>query len=162
LAVLPEPLASEILTAPHVASLATLNEDGTAHLVAVWFDWDGEALLVPTSGASRKARNLGRDPRATVMVHDSRGGLDVRGLSIVCRGEVIRGPAALAANDRAHLRYVTRQGLDLAAVAAFLGEGDDVTLRLLPERVTSWDETDTPAARALRASGEFVPPLPGG
>jgi PPOX class probable F420-dependent enzyme len=160
--VLPEPLASEILAAPHVASLATLNEDGTTHLVAVWFAWDGEAVLVPTSGASRKARNLERDPRATFMVHDSRGGLDVRGLTLVCRGEVMRGPAALEANDAVHLRYVTRRGLELPDVREFLGDGDDVTLRLTPERVTWWDETGTAAARSLRASGELVPPLPGG
>jgi hypothetical protein len=61
-----------------------------------------------------------------------------------------------------HLRYVTRRGLELPDVREFLGEGDDVTLRLTPERVTWWDETGTAAARSLRTSGELVPPLPGG
>lgn len=123
----------------------------------MWFLWDGEAVLVPTSGASRKARNLERDPRATVMLHDSRGGVDVRGITLVGRAEIVRGEEALALNQRIHLEYVTARGLAIQSVGGFL-DGDDVTLRFVPEQATWWDETRTEAARELRESGEFVPP----
>jgi hypothetical protein len=40
-------LSRELLAAPLIANLATLNADGTIHLVAMWFRWDGKAILIP-------------------------------------------------------------------------------------------------------------------
>jgi PPOX class probable F420-dependent enzyme len=157
LASLPRSLADELLDSPLIANLATLNPDGTVHLVPVWFLRDATALLIPTAGTSRKALNLERDPRATVMLHDSRGGVDVRGLTLVGQARIVGGDEALRLNERIHGKYVTARGLALPAVADFLA-GDDVTLRFLPERASWWDETATDAARELRASGEFAPP----
>jgi hypothetical protein len=153
--VLPEPLATELLNAPLVANLATLNTDGSVHLVPVWFLLEDSAVLIPTNGRSRKARNLERDARATVMVHESRGGIDVRGVTLVGRSQVLRGAQAVAVNERIHLKYVCARGLDLESVRDFLAS-DDVTLRVVIESATWWDETQTEAARDLRASGEFV------
>jgi PPOX class probable F420-dependent enzyme len=136
------------------ANLATLNRDGSVHLVAMWFLWEGEAVLFPTSGATRKARNLERDPRATVMIDDSRAGLDLRGITLTGRASILRGPDALALNRRIHLKYLTEVGRDLEVVDRYLST-DDVTIRFTPERVSSWNLRDTDQARALRASGEF-------
>jgi PPOX class probable F420-dependent enzyme len=153
--VLPEPLATELLAAPLLANLATFNADRSVHLVPVWFLLDGRAIVIPTSGRSRKARNLEREPQATVMVHESRGGIDVRGLTLVGHAQILRGPEAVALNDRIHLKYVSARGLALESVRDFLAS-DDVTIRIVVERATWWDETGTDAARDLRASGEFV------
>ncbi|MEZ5101009.1 MAG: pyridoxamine 5'-phosphate oxidase family protein [Thermoleophilia bacterium] len=154
----PEPLATELLTAPHVATLATHDADGAIHAVAMWFRWDGdETIHLPTSGASHKVRNARRDPRATVLVHDSRGGLDVRGLTLAGRVEVLEGEVAAAIADAVHRRYVEAPGLALPPVADFLAH-DDVVLALTIERASGWDETRTEAARALRASGAAIPP----
>jgi PPOX class probable F420-dependent enzyme len=152
---LEEPLARELLAAPLVASLATLNPDGSIHVIPVWFVWDGEALLVATSAASRKARNVEVDGRATLMLHDSPGGVDVRGVTIYGRAEVLRGTQAITIGERIHLKYVTASGLAIPSVAEFLG-GDDVVLRIVPERVAVFDESASTAARELRESGEFV------
>lgn len=147
-------LSQELLEARLVANLATLNPDGSVHLVGMWFLWDGEAILLPTSGATRKARNLGRDPRATVMIDDSRGGFDLRGVTLVGRVEIVPSPEALDLNRRIHLKYVTERGLDLDPVRTYL-QTDDVTLRLLPEKVSSWDLRSTEQGRALLTTGEF-------
>ena len=152
--VLRDELSRELLKARLVANLATLNADGSVHLVGMWFLWDGEAILLPTSGATRKARNLERDPRATVMIDDSRGGFDLRGVTLVCRGEIVPSPEALELNRRIHLKYVTERGLDLEPVRTYL-QTDDVTLRLLPEKVSSWDLRSTEQGRALLTTGEF-------
>ena len=58
-------LAHELLEARLIANLATFNADGSVHLVAMWFLWDGEAVLSPTSATTRKARNLRREFMAT-------------------------------------------------------------------------------------------------
>ena len=149
--VLSADLPRELLDARLIASLATLNGDGSIHVVAMWFLWDGAAILIPTNGATRKARNLERDPRATVMIDDSRGGFDLRGITVVGRAEIVVGAAAIQLNRRIHLKYVTEEGLDLEPVRTYLAS-DDVTIRLRPERVSSWDLRSTEQGRALTES----------
>jgi PPOX class probable F420-dependent enzyme len=151
---LADELARELLEARLIANLATLNSEGSIHLVAMWFLWDGEALLSPTNRRTRKARNLKRDPRATVMIDDSRGGFDLRGITLVCDADIIKAPASRELNRRVHLKYVTERGLELDAVKAYLAT-DDVTLRLRPIKVSSWDLRNTEQGRALRQSGAF-------
>jgi PPOX class probable F420-dependent enzyme len=87
---LARPLGRELLEAPLVASLATLEPGGSVHVVPIWYLWDGDAVLMATSSTSRKVRNLERDARATVMIHDSPGGVDVRGVSLAGRVEILR------------------------------------------------------------------------
>jgi PPOX class probable F420-dependent enzyme len=152
--VLSEPLARELLDARLIANLATLNPDGSVHLVGMWFLWDGEAVLSPTSRRTRKARNLQRDPRATIMIDDSRGGFDLRGVTLVGRAQLIEPPEALELNHRIHQKYVTDDGLALDPVRTYLAT-DDVTIRFVPERVSSWDLRSTPQGQALHSTGEF-------
>jgi PPOX class probable F420-dependent enzyme len=151
-----EPLARELLEARLIANLATVNPDGTVHLVGMWFLWDGKAVLSPTSRRTRKAKNVVRDSRATVMIDDSRGGFDLRGLTLVGRAEVVDGEEALALNRRIHEKYVTKRGLELEPVRSYLAT-DDITIRIVPERVSSWDLRTTAQGRALLSTGEFHP-----
>jgi PPOX class probable F420-dependent enzyme len=144
----------DLLDARLIANLATFDADGSVHLVAMWFLWDGEAILSPTSRTTRKARNLRRDPRATVMIDDSRGGFDLRGVTLVCEAEIVTAPESLRINRRIHEKYVTGRGLDLDPVRRYLAT-DDVTLRLRPVRTSSWNLRDTDQGRALLQTGEF-------
>jgi len=153
---LAEGLARELLEARLIANFATLNRDGSVHLVPLWYLWDGEAVLLPTSGATRKVRNLERDARATVMIDDSRGGFDLRGITLTGRVAILRGGEAVALNRRIHLRYLTERGRDLEPVDRYLAT-DDVTIRFAPERASSWDLRSTEQGRALIETGEFRP-----
>lgn len=152
--VLTSELARELLSARLIANLATLNRDGTAHVVAMWFVWDGNAIMSPTSRATRKAKNLVRDPRATVMIDDSRGGFDLRGLTIVGHAEIIESPRSLELNRMVHRKYVTERGLALPPVHTYLAT-DDITIRIVPEKASSWDLRATEQGRALIESGEY-------
>jgi PPOX class probable F420-dependent enzyme len=149
-------LARELLGARLIANLATIDADGGVHLVGMWFLWDGEALLLPTSHTTRKAKNIARDPRATIMIDDSRGGFDLRGITLVGRAELLDGDEALATNRRIHLKYVTERGRDLEAVDRYLAT-DDVTIRFVPERVSAWNLRDTEQGQALLAEEAFHP-----
>ena len=151
---LADELAREILGARLIANLATFNSDGSIHLVAMWFLWDGEALLSPTHRGTRKARNLERDPRATVMIDDSKGGFDLRGVTLACEAEIVDLPASRELNRRVHLKYVTEAGLELDPVKRYLAT-DDVTLRLRPTKISSWDLRNTEQGRALLDTGAF-------
>ena len=151
---LADELARELLEARLIANLATFNSDGSIHLVAMWFLWNGEALLSPTNRRTRKARNLQRDPRATVMIDDSRGGFDLRGVTLVCHADIVHSPRSRELNRSVHRKYVTETGLELEPVGRYLAT-DDVTLRLRPVRISSWDLRDTEQGRALLESDEF-------
>jgi len=69
-AALPEE-AHDLLDRPEFASLATIEPSGQPHLSVVWFKRDGDDILVSTVRGRRKAVNIDRDARATLLVHDS-------------------------------------------------------------------------------------------
>jgi PPOX class probable F420-dependent enzyme len=152
-------LGREILGARLIANLATFNEDDSIHLVPMWFLWQDGVVLMPTSGSSRKAQNLARDPRASVMVDDSRGALDVRGITLSGRAEILRGASAAGMNARIHGKYITEAGLELAPVADAL-EHDDVTVLFVPEQGNMWDLRGYEASRLVLERGEFQPLVP--
>jgi PPOX class probable F420-dependent enzyme len=127
----------EYLAERRIAVLATTDADGSAYLTAVWFAYEDGVFLVPTAGTSRKARNARERPRGAIIV-DSRGPA-FRGVAASGRFEVVDGNAALAANARIHRRYVTDAGMADPDYGGELTAGDDVTLRLVPERWQEWD-----------------------
>ncbi|HEX6723992.1 MAG TPA: pyridoxamine 5'-phosphate oxidase family protein [Gaiella sp.] len=158
-AVLASPLVRELLDERLVAVLATLEPEGVPHVVPVWFAARSGEIVLATSSRSRKVRNLERDARATLCVHDSRPGAEVCGASLRGRVAIVRGSAAVALVELVHHRYVTPVGTALQEVEEFLAY-DDVALILRPEAAWTWDERDNPAAAALRASGEALPLVP--
>jgi PPOX class probable F420-dependent enzyme len=127
----------ELLAARLIANLASINPNGTVHLVAMWFRRDGDSILFPTSHHTRKARNLRRHPQATAMIDRSRSGLDLRGVQIKGSVELIEGAQAQRLNRSIHERYITAKGLAEDPVIAYLSEGDDVTVRLSIERIST-------------------------
>jgi PPOX class probable F420-dependent enzyme len=54
----------------NVASLATVNPDGSPQVSPVWVDLDGDHILINSSRGRVKVRNIERDPRVAVSVFD--------------------------------------------------------------------------------------------
>jgi len=75
----------DILESTVLGHLATTDETGRPEVNPIWFIWDGEHVLVSVKGATRKYRNLRRDPRVAISFQDARD--QERYLEI--RGEVI-------------------------------------------------------------------------
>jgi PPOX class probable F420-dependent enzyme len=63
-------------------SIATINPDGTPHLVTMFFATAGGRIAFWTYRASQKARNLARDPRLTCLVEDGEEYFELRGVQI--------------------------------------------------------------------------------
>lgn len=130
-----------------MANLATHSRDGGIHLVPMWFLWDGQAILIPTNHATQKARNLERDPRASVMIDDSRDGFDLRGITMLGEVTLLRAPDSFGLNRTIHLKYIGAAERDSERVNTYLGT-DDVTIRLRPIRAFSWDLRHTTTGSA--------------
>jgi PPOX class probable F420-dependent enzyme len=62
--------ARELIARPVLASIATLNPDGSPQITPLWADLDGDDLLFNTAEGRVKARNLHRDARVAVAVID--------------------------------------------------------------------------------------------
>ena len=59
------------LTSPaRCAKLATVREDGSPHVVPVWFTLDGDDLIFTAGCASTKVKNILRDGRVAICVDE--------------------------------------------------------------------------------------------
>ncbi len=53
---------------PHYAILATIGNDGMPQQTVLWYELQGDEILMNTAAGRVKDRNLRRDPRASVCV----------------------------------------------------------------------------------------------
>lgn len=72
--------------------VASINVDGTPHLVTMWFVVRGGEVAFWTYGKSQKVVNLRRDPRLTVLVATGDVYEELRGVSIAGSAEIIDDP----------------------------------------------------------------------
>ena len=75
--------------------LATINPDGTVHLVAMYYVMLDEQIMFWTYRSSQKARNLARDPRLTCLVETGEQYFDLRGVQVQGAARCIEDPAAV-------------------------------------------------------------------
>jgi PPOX class probable F420-dependent enzyme len=124
----------QFLREPNLARLATIAEDGTPHVVPIWYLHDGHDLLFITNPASRKVRNIRRDPRVTVCVDRAAppyAGVIVRGIATV---EVV-----------AHQQFAVPMAIRYLGkdAGALIGEqyarGDLATIRVPVGKPFTWD-----------------------
>ena len=154
--ILADPLVRELLEARLIAVLTTLEPDGAVHAIAIWYAATDDAIVFGTGSRSRKVRNLERDPRATVVLHDSRPGFEVCGATIRGRVDIVSGPGAEELVALVHHRYLTPDGRRLPGPATFL-DTDDVALVFRPEVVVTWDQRGGPPSEELRLAGAAYP-----
>ena len=129
-----------------ILTVASHSADGTIHVVPMWFvpEPDG-SLAMWTNGRSQKATNLRRNPRVTAMAESGDDYFELRGVSIAGRAELVEGfDAVLAIGRRVTERY------DLGTPEEFLihQATKRVGIRIVPERVTSWDHAKLSIAAA--------------
>ena len=60
----------QLLDAPNYVHLATLRADGSPRNWVVWVGLEGDHILVCTSDAIWKAKDMRRDPRVALSVND--------------------------------------------------------------------------------------------
>lgn len=135
------------LESRRIVTVASHSADGTIHVVPMWFYLDDDGCVAMwTNGRSQKAVNLRRDPRVTAMAEGGEEYLELRGVTIAGRAELVEGvDAVLAMGRRVAARY------DLGAPEEFLVHQATkrVGIRIVPERITSWDH----AKLSLAAGG---------
>ena len=121
-----------------VMQVATIGPRGWPHVVPLWYVPDGTELRGWTYAKSQKARNLERDPRATVAIEDGVAYHELRGVMLECEVEVERDTDRVAGYGEA---LVDRYGGGSEEMKeGFRAQARKrVGLRFIPTRVVSWD-----------------------
>jgi PPOX class probable F420-dependent enzyme len=138
MASLSDPLVQELLSRRYVASLATENTDGSIHIVAVWYWFDGASVYVATSARSRKARNLQSKPKVSLMI-DSRDPAASRGISIAGTALLLTGASSREWNAKVHRKYLSEAAVADTRVGPVFAAWDDITIQVTPVSVIAWD-----------------------
>jgi PPOX class probable F420-dependent enzyme len=123
------------------ATLATHDPEGTIHLTPLWFLFDDGRFYFPSFAASRKVKNLRRNPSASVVI-DARSPGKERWLSASGTAEILTGDEASAINAGIRRRYLTQDAIDDARIEPVFAAADDVTIRLTPTGWRSWAVKD--------------------
>ena len=122
------------------ASVASLNPDGSPHVVPLWFVWPEDAMYLSTRRESRTWANVSADPRIAVCVDLGRAWIELAGIEIRGRVELLAAEQALmrASLSAWHEKY--RPLLTGDGFGRFAEEIRGLAfLRLVPEWLAGWD-----------------------
>jgi|SRR5215218_148271 len=127
-----------------IVQVATVGPQGRPHLVPLWyFVEDGEPPVLRgwTYAKSQKARNLERDPRATLSIDDGVDYQDLRGVMMECDVELEHDPERVAEYGIALFdRYGPGGELAPEVREMVLGQAQKrVGLRFTPTRTVTWN-----------------------
>jgi PPOX class probable F420-dependent enzyme len=161
MASLADAVVKQLLEGRHVATLASENPDGSIHMVAVWYWFDGASVFVATSSRSRKARNLQSSPKVSLMI-DARDPAASRGITIAGTAQVLTGAASGKWNREIHRKYLSEAALSDPRVGPVFAAWDDVTIQIAPASVIAWDmrQADQQVfGGALESNPQYLLPL---
>ncbi len=68
----PSEAAIELLESDAVATLATLNDDGSPHLSMAWVGLEDGEIVIGSITDQRKLQNIRRDPRVALTIQSAR------------------------------------------------------------------------------------------
>ena len=118
--------------------VATTGPGGRPHLMPLWYVPDGLTLRGWTFAKSQKAKNLERDPRATLEVEDGVEYHELRGVMLECDVELLRDVERVG-DIGAELVDRYAGGSDEAKAAFRAQAPKRLGLVFSPTRIVSWD-----------------------
>jgi PPOX class probable F420-dependent enzyme len=130
----------DFLLEQRIMQVVTIGPRGRPHLMPIWYLTDGLELRGWTYAKSQKAKNLERDPRATVGVDDGVEYHELRGVMMECDVELVRETDRVAEIGLALFERYTGGGLEQSVAEMVRGQAEKrVGLHFRPTRTVSWD-----------------------
>jgi PPOX class probable F420-dependent enzyme len=122
-----------------VMQCATIGPDGRPHMMPLWFVPEGVELISWTYAKSQKAKNLERDPRATVGIETGVQYHELRGVTFQCDVELEREPERVESYGlRLFERLAGQLTPEIRTMIAQQAQ-KRVGMRFVPTRTVSWD-----------------------
>ena len=122
--------------------VASINADGTPHLVTMWYLRDGDDLCFWTYAKSQKVVNVRRDPRITVLVATGEAYEELRGVSINGTATVEEDlDAVLAFGEKVYEKHWGPIDNDMVREGVRVMGAKRVVIRVSPLKTTSWNHS---------------------
>jgi len=128
----------EFLAEKKVVTCATIGPNGRPHLMPLWYSPAGTTLRGWTYAKSQKAKNLERDPHATLQVEDGELYQELRGVMMECDVAIERDPEEVAKYGLALFARFGATGPDVEAMIAAQAP-KRIGMTFTPTRIVSWD-----------------------
>ncbi len=133
-----------MLAGSRKVQLATINRDGTPHLVTMYYAMIDGRIAFWTYRASQKARNLDRDPRLTCLVESGDQYFDLRGVQVHGVARRVEEPDAVREIGRlvaAGMTDIAGAGPDALEEYVAHAARKRVGYIVEPQRISSWDHS---------------------
>jgi PPOX class probable F420-dependent enzyme len=128
------------LAEQRVVTCATIGPNGRPHLMPLWYAVDDLVLRGWTYAKSQKAKNLERDPHATLQVEDGELYEELRGVMMECDVAIEPDPVKVANFGMALFERFGATGPDVEAMIAKQAP-KRIGLTFTPTRIVSWDHS---------------------
>lgn len=144
----PEEIDHFLKDGARIAVLATIRSDGSSQIRPIWYEYDSGVITMWASLDTVKLRNISRDNRVSVCVHDE---------IWPYRGVTVFGRVEIAFRDRSDVlprakkiarRYIGEAG---ERYVELMSDDSFVILAITPQRFGSWDNTKVAPYSSRRA-----------
>jgi PPOX class probable F420-dependent enzyme len=134
--------AWEAVESAHTGILTTLRRDGVPIALPVWFAVEDHTVVVMTPAGTKKLARVRHDPRASFLVESGEQYVDLRGVHLTGRVEVVEDATAMsrieAAVNAKYAAFRPPAGRLPAAAQAYYAK--QAFLRFVPDdRMVTWD-----------------------
>jgi len=130
----------EFLQGWHTMQCATMNHDGTIHLVAMWYGFLEGCPALETKAKSQKVQNLRRNPQITCMVEEGDSYDQLVGVELVGTAEIVEDPDRIFELGKSVVERTTGTSYtdDMKpAVEAMINKR--VVVKINVDKYVSWD-----------------------
>jgi hypothetical protein len=128
--------------------VATVGPNGP-HVTPLWYAWHGGAIWLTSLSRSRRWADLRADPRVAVVVDAGEHYAELRGVELRGRAEVV-GEVPRTGEPVPELEGPEQAFADRYLGGGMVHDGRHGWLRVVPEKITSWDFRKLAAVRRQR------------
>ena len=118
-------------------ALATIDQNGFPHVVAMNYVARDGAILMSSYGKAQKVVNIRRNPKVGVMAESGRTYGELKGVMIRGECEIIEEPSAVAQMMGA----IRGREAGEVPTGAASSAPKRVILKVIPKKITSWDHS---------------------
>ncbi|MDT7705717.1 MAG: hypothetical protein QOG20_1324 [Pseudonocardiales bacterium] len=125
------------LAEERICRVATVGTNGP-HATPLWYVWYDGALWLTSLSRSQRWIDLQKDPRIAVVVDAGEDYMELRGVELRGKVEVV-GEVPRTGEDVPELEGPQQAFADRYTGGQVVNDGRHAWMRLVPEKVTSWD-----------------------